>query len=466
LLKEKKEYLKAVNFCESGKYSLAKPLLEKLIKNNPTVSEYHRILGQIHSKEGDHEKAIDYLIDALKWDTNNSNAYIMVGNIYAKYKNDIKTATKYYNKALEINPSDFIAINNIGCNLLKHNEYEEAERYFSLANELKPEVPNNQITFDHTDLNKERITEMFNCILYIINYLKFNNPVFHLFIEDLIEICNAYQNINFGMNFFEELKNELLKKTDKQIDLVYNEKMDGYAKLEIAEYHYYDRHIIKYKKNNVHILLHELIHLKFVLDARKTCNQKLMKTNSKHYENFLKTIAPFIEKLSRKGVSDDLILKNTEKYFNELSIQIFNTPIDLFVEDYIYNNYPELRPFQFINLFEMYLEFIEIANKPSTRNNLPDIVYNNNTILNLVLIYQFKDLYGIDLLPHFNGFYYQKYIAKKLFNDWLKVSNPRKPGTEYDLVVKWSKVLKLSNYFELRDDVTISKLDQDNNVNL
>ncbi len=40
ILNQKPEFDKAVALCEKGKYTEAKPILEKLIKQNPTVSEY------------------------------------------------------------------------------------------------------------------------------------------------------------------------------------------------------------------------------------------------------------------------------------------------------------------------------------------------------------------------------------------------------------------------------------------
>jgi hypothetical protein len=42
---QKAEFDTVVKHCERGNFSQAKPLLEKLIKKNPTNSEYYRILG-------------------------------------------------------------------------------------------------------------------------------------------------------------------------------------------------------------------------------------------------------------------------------------------------------------------------------------------------------------------------------------------------------------------------------------
>ena len=131
-----------VRHCEAGQFNKAKPILEKLIKRNPTVSEYHRILGQIYSDEGNQEEAINCLIDALRWDPKNTHALTMMGNIFARAKNDISTAMSYYEHALEVSPEDHIAMNNIGANLLQLGKVNEAQRYFEQALSINERYPN------------------------------------------------------------------------------------------------------------------------------------------------------------------------------------------------------------------------------------------------------------------------------------------------------------------------------------
>ncbi len=86
IAKHEKDFQKVVDLCTKGKYEFAKPILIRLIKENPSVSEYHRILGQIFSDEGDQDRAIDKLMDALRWDPDNAYALLMMGNIFAKFK--------------------------------------------------------------------------------------------------------------------------------------------------------------------------------------------------------------------------------------------------------------------------------------------------------------------------------------------------------------------------------------------
>lgn len=104
------EYKRALALCDRRNYAAAKKILSDLIDKNPSVSEYHRVLGQVESEEGNQDKAIDHLIDALRWDSHNGWALLMVGNIFAKYKKVTQTATKYYEQAIASNTADHISL--------------------------------------------------------------------------------------------------------------------------------------------------------------------------------------------------------------------------------------------------------------------------------------------------------------------------------------------------------------------
>lgn len=142
IVSQEADYKKTVALCERGQYTEAKPILKNLLEKNPTNSEFHRIMGQILSDEGQQDEAIDYLIDALRWDSKNNWALLMLGNIFAKFKNDIETAMKYYDQALKVNPDDNITINNIGANLMQQGKLQEAKKYFWKAAEINDEYPN------------------------------------------------------------------------------------------------------------------------------------------------------------------------------------------------------------------------------------------------------------------------------------------------------------------------------------
>ena len=139
---ESNKFQKLVSLCESSKFEEAKILAVKLINSNPNISEYHRILGQVYSELGNQEEAVNSLIYALRWNPKNEWALLMMGNIYAKFLNDIETAMKYYDQVLIIKPNDSITLNNIGANLMQLGRKSEALNYFLKALKSNPDYPN------------------------------------------------------------------------------------------------------------------------------------------------------------------------------------------------------------------------------------------------------------------------------------------------------------------------------------
>ena len=89
------DYNKTIALCEKGKFDEAKIILEKLIQKNPSNSEFHRILGQILSEQGNQDEAINALIDSRRWNAEIGWGLLMMGNIFAKHKKDLKIAMIY-----------------------------------------------------------------------------------------------------------------------------------------------------------------------------------------------------------------------------------------------------------------------------------------------------------------------------------------------------------------------------------
>ena len=130
---DKQKYAKLVSLAENKQFDQAKELAEELIEGAPNISEYHRILGQIHSDTGDQEAAVDALIDALRWNPKNEWALIMMGNIYARHKKDVDTAMTFYNEVLAIKPDDHLTLNNIAVQLMESGNLDQAKATFEKA---------------------------------------------------------------------------------------------------------------------------------------------------------------------------------------------------------------------------------------------------------------------------------------------------------------------------------------------
>ncbi len=449
---QENDFKKAINFCENGKFSEAKPLLENLIKQNPTNSECHRIIGQIYSDEGNQEEAINSLIDALRWDSKNAYALVMMGNIFAKFKNDIETAMKYYDQALVAKPNDHITINNIGANLLQQNKYEEAKTYFYKALSLDDKYPNTHYALAIIANEEGDLNSAFYSFIQTAKCSKKNDFFYTKGIEEAYQITNKIFYENNGNNIFKKYRVALEHKSGFEIDIIKDESIATAAKIEFAENYDREKHIIKFKETlpaYEHLIMHELVHLDFVLDAQEEESNLLFITTQQHKNKFLKSIDVSLKKLKQKGISDDDINSYGSGLFAGVNSQIFNAPIDLFIENYLYNEYTDLRPYQFVSLLNLVQDGLKAVTDKQVLELTPKEVVSKTKIYNLVGALQFKDLYAIDFISEYKATKIELDTANKFYQEYLEYKEDRKPAEEYELVQHWADDLKLNEYFEL-----------------
>lgn len=446
------DFKKAISFCEKGKFAEAKPLLENLIKQNPTISEYHRILGQILSDEGEGEEAINCLIDALRWDSENAYALIMMGNIFAKFKNDIGTAMKYYDQALIAKPDDNITINNIGANLLQQNKYEEAKKYFHKALSLDDKYPNTYYALALIANEEGDLNTAFDCFIQTAKYSKKNDFFYKKGVEGAYQIANKIFQENNGKNIFRKYRVILEEKGGVEIDIVKDESIPTAAKIEFAENHNKEKHLIKFKDAvpaYEHLIMHELVHLDFVLEAQEEENNLLFTSTQQHKNKFLKTIEPSLNKLKQRGISNEGINNYSSSLFDGINSQIFNAPLDLFIENYLYLEYPDLRPYQFVSLLNLVQDGLKAVTDKQVLELTPKEVVSKTKIYNLVGALQFRELYSIDFIDEYRATKIELDTANKFYQEYQEYKVDRKPAEEYELVQHWAEDLKLDDYFEL-----------------
>ncbi len=456
IISQEADYRKTVALSEKGKYSEAKPILKKLIEKNPTNSEYHRIMGQILSDEGDQEEAINCLIDALRWDPKNGYALIMMGNIFAKHKDDIDTAIKYFNEAIAQNPNDHIAINNLGTNLLQLGKWEDGIKYLENAYGINPNYPN---TLYGLALANEHLGNTLISFEWSVNAMKKcgrnDSNLFNHALALTLKTAEEFVKTDAGKKVLNEYKSYLEIQTDKSINVEVDNSIPTAAKIEFAENYNRDFHLIKYKQNYLaveHLMMHELVHLDFAHQARKAEANKLFVATGDKKNIFIRDNAKTIYKLNKNGYSEDSIASFMTALYEGINRQIFNTPIDLFIEDFLNENYQELRPYQFISLYGLLMEGKDAVTQKKAVNLVPGKILSASKILNLVNAVYFKDVFGYDLISKFEASQIEIKEAVRLFDEFKEYRKDKEPGEEYKLVQHWANDLKLDKYFELIDE--------------
>lgn len=148
--------------------------------------------------------------------------------------------------------------------------------------------------------------------------------------------------------------------------------------------------------------------------------------------------------MSDKNIDDYL-----EALFDGMNRQMYNSAIDLFIEDRLYNTYPTLRPFQFLSLLTIIQEGIEANTNSDVVKNSPSQILSKSKILNLINAFHFKELYHIDLILDYKPTKSEMSQAEEFYNEFVEYRSDKKPGEEYELVQHWSEDLGLDSYFEI-----------------
>ena len=282
IVAQKADFRNVIRLCEQGRYSQAKPILNRLIQQNPTDSEYHRILGQILSDEGDQDEAINSLIEALRWAPSNGWALLMMGNIFSKFKNDIPTALVYYNQALIDNPEDYITMNNIGASLMQKGETEAARMYLNKALEINDQYPNTHFALGTLLEKSGNLREAFEHYIKAIKV----NPRKDVLLEESVKsaLSAAKKNVeeDDAEVLIQDYKKKLQTQGERVVMVVPDESIATAAKFELAENYHRETHTVRYKPDFPaveHLVMHELVHLDFILQARKEHVNRLFISN-------------------------------------------------------------------------------------------------------------------------------------------------------------------------------------------
>lgn len=446
------KYNLLIKSCENKEFNVAYPLVCELAEEYPSNSEIYRIKGQIESEMGQVDNAINSLIDALRWDSKNTYALIMMGNVFAKEKKDIDTALKYYEQASISDPEDYLSLNNIGANLLNLGKYSQAKAFFEKAEKLNPKYPNTKYGLAYVYFEEKKYNEAFQYVLETFRLINENDNLYKLTLSLSSDIAKKLNEQDLVNELFHRAIKEAENLTGKEIRIEEDDSITTTAKVELAESYNRNFHLIKYKKNSpgvLHLILHEIQHIELAEMARLADNNFLFISTNEQRLRFKSDYESFAITLQKKGLPIESINKVINSLFDGLNRQVFNTPIDLFIEDNLFIKYPELRPIQFISFYSILMEGRTSVTRKEIIELFDSKILSKSKIYNLVLANHFKELYKIDILKTFNGSKIENNTAESMYSEFLEYRNDKEPGEEYELVQNWGNDLNLSKYFSL-----------------
>jgi hypothetical protein len=335
---------------------------------------------------------------------------------------------------------------------MQQGKLEEAKKYFYEALKINNQYANTHFALGMIAEMEADLQSAFYSTIQAIKLNKSKDVLYQNSVRQAFEISKKIIATDNGKKIFREYRHKLEFDGDRKIDIIQDEEIPTAAKFEFAENYDRETHIVKYKPSYPaveHLIMHELVHLDFVIEARKGELNQLFISTQNHKTEFIKGLEPTIKKFNKMGISEKSISDYCSNLFEGMNRQIFNTPIDLFIEDFLYNEFAELRPFQFISLYNMLQEGLKAVTDKKIVELSPKDIISKSKVYNLVNAIQFKELFGFDFIKDFNATPIELKLATDFHEEYLQYKDDKEPAEEYELVLHWAEDLKLDKNFEL-----------------
>lgn len=123
-------------WSEDGKVAILlapSDILESLNINRDSKEKSYRYCfnSEREALQKNHNKAIDYLKEAIALDESNSTAYSLIGGMLNEQNNS--ECVDYYQNAIKHNPNCYLAYRGLGNYYLKSQNFAQAEEFYSKA---------------------------------------------------------------------------------------------------------------------------------------------------------------------------------------------------------------------------------------------------------------------------------------------------------------------------------------------
>ena len=236
--------------------------------------------------------------------------------------------------------------------------------------------------------------------------------------------------------------------TKKKFKFIPNSKITSHAKLKMAR-NDMENHIVYYKEGASqsinHIIAHECGHI--IRIFKSDPSERLIPfISSKSSEATITEIANDIDSISKvmpKSKVEHLI----EMLFKGIIMQLTNQPVDLKIEDWIYNKYPGLREFQKISFQSQLKEAIGGLNK-EVRAITPSKIYEASHSMNYAYFNTLARKTRFNLDDSYDNFEFED-KGRML----LEVLDKYEDNFDGDVrrIDDWAKILNLPSWYEWKN---------------
>lgn len=457
---------KAGKRASEGNYGKAIDIYQRVLELQPSLHRARRDMAMIYVETGDVDNATNHLIEVLRLDPSDSWNWVVLGNLYAGGKNDPETAEKFIRKALELNPDDALALNSLATFTQKAGRSKEALELFDQAIAAHPDLPNpylgKALVLDATKQPEasagmlERLFAMGQ--LQDARSQEVYDNARNLYVRVQAQLAERQQSDAFKC--VQNEKAELVALSGFPVEMAEGDLTGTVgATIQMAWKHRRDHHVIVSRRNHDPILLchleaDELTHLRMETEARKVGRNRFFSTNPTHHEEAMRDVASDLRRFSRNGYSEESLTPLFHNLIGGLCSFVYNCPLDMLIERRLREDFPALRPAQFISVRTMANDALKVNLNRDILKVTPRKIYLSVLAMNGAYCLELDRIFAgatafADLYRKLDNFA----MARRLHDHWTSRADTLSPGDEYDLVDEFAEMLGIRGWVDWIPDL-------------
>jgi tetratricopeptide (TPR) repeat protein len=457
-------YQDAVRSADKGDYVAAIQGFRRVLQYLPNWGEARRNLAMAYLESGNVDEAKNQLIDVLRLDPTDVWGYLLLGNLYAKHRNDFGKAEGFYRTAFAINPNDAILLTNYGALMEKRNSLEQAREFFERAEKADPGYPNSYYglaLLERREGSEPNVLAVLDRMFDTARTAdRRSGPLFAEARKMYLEAVRAVaeQEAEATAALVRQRVEEVAVDGGYGIEVREDPSLsDVSATAQIAWKHGRTKHVIRHKACPrwiaSHLVSHELEHIVMEQKARAAGTNRWLVTTGATRELALRSVASHLGKLQRMGIAEGAISEAMQQMVHGIVMHVYNTPLDMLIESRLAKLGPGLWHSQFVSLNTLHSATVGPFREGRSRELTPSLIYRATGILNCTQALFLDSLYGGRTA------YARDYPdpemqsgAKRLLAIWETATRKLGPGDEYALVDRFARELGLAEWFGWRQD--------------
>jgi len=454
-----KTLARASKAAQRGKYRRAIPLFQDVLRTLPDHTVARRELAMALVETGGSAAAKKHLIRVLQLDPNDAWAYLILGNLYYQYEDDLGSADRYYTSAIDLAPDDPYIINSSAVVKAKRGELETAESMFIRAIEVDPAYPNPRHGLALCYRQQGRTEDALAVLQQLFAEPESDDPRHvALFVTarelymDLIR-QRAVDRHDHNLAALEDVFEAYSARTGIGIELQRDESLATTAKVELAWRYQRPNHVIKYKDpplaGHVYLLTHEFEHVLLDEEARAAGRNRTYACTPQIRAQIMRILDKDIRRLrQRRNFPAEAVDQYVKMVIDGQINQLYNMPLDMVIDSRIHEKYAFARDSQIVSLVREQVQNQQILTDNQMRGMIPKRIFQANVALNGAMALLLDDLSGsaTDQAAAYrpSG---MLATARRIYDLWAQTMDNWRPGAENDLVDAVATELRMRDWY-------------------